>query len=217
MPVVLWDAPALFARSPLAEVWQHLHLHRAKGVAEGSVSRAATTSDLLDLAARLQLLWRYGGVSVDMQSSADQVLKVGDTPRTASSILGYSIPLGVAWCETLYSPLQRLFTQPCSFREITVFFRQALSAFNRTDSSHVYLETTRGALVAAPQTCNAVVFDLISAITKTTKTKRPASAQVGSSSQAVAPADGWIGHPTGTRTQRAASREAPPPPPRRSH
>ncbi|XP_034242296.1 uncharacterized protein LOC117645872 [Thrips palmi] len=112
VPVVLWDAPALFARSPLAEVWRDLHWRKAKGA-----SAASSAIDVLDLAARLQLLWRYGGVSVDLQSSADQVLKT-------------------------------------------------LSAFNRTDSSHVYLETTRGTLIAAPQTCNAVVFDLIQAIAR---------------------------------------------------
>lgn len=110
LPVVLWDAAELFARSPLAAGWRELG-HAATSVAHSK------GLDLLELAARLQLLWRFGGVTVNLHASADQVLKT-------------------------------------------------LSAFNRTDTQHVYLETTRAALVAAPQTCNAVVFELVRAVSK---------------------------------------------------
>ena len=37
---------------------------------------------------------------------------------------------------------------------------------NRTDTNHVYLETTRAAVIGAPQSCNAVVFELINAVSK---------------------------------------------------
>ncbi|KAK3930461.1 C2 calcium-dependent domain-containing protein 4B [Frankliniella fusca] len=122
LPVVFWDAGALFARSPLTAVWRGLGARRAAGSTAGGASSSTSTvaaagPDLLGVAARLQLLWRYGGLSVDLNISADRALKV-------------------------------------------------LSAYNRTDTAHVYLETTRAVLLAAPQTCNAVVFDLISAITK---------------------------------------------------
>lgn len=72
LPVVLWDAALLFARSPLGSDWTRL-----------PGQRDATGSDLLDLAARLLLLWRHGGLTVDLHASADQVLKVSrvDTLR----------------------------------------------------------------------------------------------------------------------------------------
>ncbi|KAE8750561.1 hypothetical protein FOCC_FOCC002855, partial [Frankliniella occidentalis] len=117
LPVIRWDAASLFANSPLTSVWRNLRTRRAAGASSSPTSAAASAAgpDLLGVSARVQLLWRYAGLSVDLGASSDKALK-------------------------------------------------ALSVFNRSDTTHVYLETTRAVLLAAPQTCNAVVFDLIKAI-----------------------------------------------------
>ena len=74
LPVVLVDVAQLFARSPLD--WRRL------------VSLTASSgSDLLDLAARLLLHWRYGGLSVDLHASADQVLKVSAVGRRTQNVV----------------------------------------------------------------------------------------------------------------------------------
>lgn len=69
LPVVRWEARSLFAGSPLAAGWEALTQRRARAAGAAAVG-------LLDLAARIQLLWRFGGASVNLDSSADQVLKV---------------------------------------------------------------------------------------------------------------------------------------------